>query len=265
METGKISISDYENLLLLQCLGNFDLKSIGISSSYISLIDKDEVGRNDLEWHEIEPYLRFLGVNTSELWQANIDMSSYESQLNDINKTLPKTEMSLQSILERLEKILQTKSPFTLIQRISAENSSYPQKISEIQAKTENCLKTHIDNLQEISENLHDISLLYADGNQNTLQCNELELKQDIQILNRKCLEQSLENDLYNPTTLEALNIIKEELIKTLDEQSDLKSILSSRLARYESDPNLMKILNSYAETLSKIQAKQRDIDSLNS
>lgn len=185
--------------------------------------------------------------------------------MENVSKSIPKIELGLQVQYDRICKILNSRSPLSVITQVAGENNNFKNKINELRKKQENCISKHIRNLEEIAENLGIIANLCADGNQNSLQCSELELKQEIQSLNRKCLEQSLENDLYNPKTFEALSIIKNELLRTLEEQSDLKAILSSRLSRYESDPSLQKILHEYIDVQSKIQAKKRDLDTLNS
>lgn len=49
MESGKTSYKDYESLILLNATEDNDLKQIAMSSMYLSLVDKEEIGRNDME------------------------------------------------------------------------------------------------------------------------------------------------------------------------------------------------------------------------
>ena len=71
-----------EDNILLSCC---EEHSVANTARYLALMDRNELEREDLEWEEVEPYIRVLGVRTRDLYE-NIedpgqDMHKIEGKL----------------------------------------------------------------------------------------------------------------------------------------------------------------------------------------
>ena len=240
------------NILLKGCKENELVNSAG----YLGLLDKDELGRDDLTWDEVEPYIRILGVRTRDLYELGPNLSQNHHDLEGI----------LFKLHEKLCQILHSTNPIEKIEFICTDIRDSSENLPKIQEKQQICLRACAENLTKISKKFQKFSLKQRDissskseeTNPNTLclRLNNISTKV-------KLIQETIKNNLYNEHSLPALNMIKEELFSTYDEYNDIRSLLRDRILVYEHNPQLAKLASRYTQLAQRIQQKKADIASI--
>jgi hypothetical protein len=237
------------NLLLKFCQENH----LVTACKYLMLVDRHEIAKDDMDWKEIEPYVRVLGVRTQDLYQ----LGPFKSQDLDIIRT------SLIQQHQRLCRILKTNSPGLLIKKICDEVKNVKEKTRQVRDKQQKSLEECLKNIKNIQNQILTITdktnpHTADQSNAFTIQLNNINLK--VQTIKEK-----IKNELYNQETAPALYIIKEELDNTYDEYNNMRNILKERISVYESNPKLAELASKYSQIVMRIQKKKKDIESISS
>lgn len=234
-----------ENLLLACCQEN----KIRNAAVHLALVDKDELGRDDLTWEEIEPYIRVLGVRSRDLYRNEIEFA----------QDYHKIEGVLLEKYEKLCRVFSTKNLLGTVESLSSELKKNQEKIKNIKEKQAKCVELSVKNLEMIKKKFSELQKTHIESTPYctlSLRLHNLSLKSEV-------IKETIRKELYNEQSIPALQMIKEELMCTYDEYNDIRALLRNKISAYEANPDLCKQAMEYSQLLKKIQQKKQDIASL--
>lgn len=234
-----------EKILLQHCQEYPALEA----AKYISLVDKDEIARDDLTWEEIEPYIRIFGVTTQNL------LSQGPAPKQDLHKI----EGRILSQHERLSKILKTTDLLGSTQKLVENCEEIEKKLKGLEEKQQKCCEKTIGYLNEIYEKLQQIG-----GNKEEKgPYYELNLRIRKIKLKANCLKNFVNKEIYNERSAKALGVIRDELESTYDEYNDIRVMLNERISMYENNDSIKGLLKKYSVLKQRISKRKQDILSI--
>ena len=233
-------------ILSLHC----DENPVYTACKYLSLLDKNELNRDDLTWEEIEPYTRILGIRTQDLYNFNPFLKQ------DVHKI----EGKLIESHSKLCKIFQTSDIQSAALKLSQDHENIDNKIKQIEEKQKKLCSKTLEYLEEIKNKLNDFNLNEKDDRG---PFNELALRLKYIELKAKFLKNSINSEVYNERSSRALKIIRDELESTYEEYNDVRRMLIDRIRMYENNDSIQSLLKRYSVVKQRILKKKQDILSI--
>ena len=129
-------------ILSLHC----DENPVYTACKYLSLLDKNELNRDDLTWEEIEPYTRILGIRSQDLDKL------YPFSKQDVHKI----EGKLIETHSKLCRILQTSDIQSAALKLSQDHENIDNKTKQIEEKQKKLCSKTLEYLEEIKNKLNE-------------------------------------------------------------------------------------------------------------
>lgn len=237
-----------QKILLDSC----DFNPVVNSGRYISLLDKNELTKDDLHWLELLPFIRILGITTQDIQEFH---RSPEQNLHNI-------EGKLQSKYNSICKLLNTTSPVSTLQKLVSLKKKLQERTQELKEKQQLCINKSLKNLTEISQMIKNLTENPTPADQQNA-FHHFYLRVEIINLKIAWIRGQIYNDLYQENKAKALKIIREEIENTYDEYNDIRALMKDRISVYENNQKLLNFVTRYSEIRQKIMKKREDIKSI--
>ena len=226
---------------------------------YLALMSREEVEvrnrqRTDLTWEELRPYLRVLGVSATDL---------LEGQESTVKGLIPLVEAEILRMYESVGRVLSSTTPEIKLKSLSERASHSQSELSRVRTKQRRLVQLGAQLLSDCASHCSSLQSRRSEEENAKDPAFILQTRVRVVTLRRLCIEHSLQRDLYTPSSLSALRLIRKELESRLEAVKDRIAIHRDKLDRFTYNPRLRQYCEEYQRLRLEILQKRRDIEKL--